>query len=275
MGTKLGDMLAKKASGASVQVSEAKPAQYLVVPIDRLEPDPKQPRKSAETDGAVEELAASIKSHGLLQPIIVSEEVGQGRYLIVAGERRFHAARIAGLKEVEVIVRTVAANNRLVTQLVENIHRQALRPVDEAEAYQQLLDDQGMTQRELAQRLGKSLASVNQALAILNLSAEVRADVQTSEHRVSKSVLLEAAKAAKAGRNDEAKAIVTAARAGEMTVKEARGAKTGKKKNGKKTGTREAVIRLETATVTIRFSKGQPSVEAQRSVLKSALATLK
>lgn len=275
MGTKLGDMLAKKASGASVKTSESKPAQYLIVPIDRLQPDPNQPRKAAENDGAVNELADSIKSHGLLQPIIVSEEIGQGKYVIVAGERRFHAAKIAGLKEVEVIVRTVAANNRLVTQLIENIHRQALRPMDEAEAYRKLMDDQGMTQRELAERLGKSLASINQTLRILDLPQEIKDDVQTSEHRVSKSVLLEAAKAAKNGKSGEAKAILDAARAGEMTVKEARGAKTGKKRSGKKSGSRETVIRLETATVTIRFSKGQPSVEAQRGALKAALATLK
>lgn len=272
MGTKLGDMLAKKASGSTVNDSSDKPDQYLVVPIEVVDLDPAQPRKSGEKDGDVNGLAASIKSDGVVQPITVSEDAVRGRYRIVLGERRYHAAKIAGLKEIPVIVRTVAENKRLVMQLVENIHRQALRPVDEASAYKQLMDDQGMTQRELAIRLGKSVAAVNQTLQVLELSEEILADVQTSEHPVSKSVLLEAAKAAKAGNDDEAKSIVDAARAGEMTVKKAR-AKAAPKKN--KSGKRVAVIRLESATVTIRFSKGHPSAEAQRETLKAALETLK
>ncbi|RLA86339.1 MAG: chromosome partitioning protein ParB [Deltaproteobacteria bacterium] len=139
--------------------------------IDRITPSPLQPRRAVDEKG-LEELASSIREKGLLQPLIVRSR-GEG-YEIVAGERRWRAALRAGLKKVPVIVREVSDREALEIALVENLQRQDLNPLEEAEAYRVLIEDFGYTQEEVAKRVGKDRSSVANALRLLKLPAEVK-----------------------------------------------------------------------------------------------------
>jgi ParB family transcriptional regulator, chromosome partitioning protein len=143
------------------------------LPIDRLRPNRLQPR-SLFDEQALEDLAASIRMQGIVQPLVVTPEV-DGGYSIVAGERRWRAARRAGLTEVPVVVReTVDDRQRLELALVENLQRSDLNPVEEAEAYQALQDSFGLSQDEVATRVGKARPTVANALRLLKLPEEVR-----------------------------------------------------------------------------------------------------
>jgi ParB family transcriptional regulator, chromosome partitioning protein len=141
--------------------------------ISAIRPNPKQPREYFDEE-TLDELARSITEVGILQPILVRPvDQEEGRYEIVAGERRFRAARMAGLDEVPAIIRHTQDSQLLTEALVENIHRADLNPIEEAAAYQQLLDDFGMTHEELAQRLGKSRSAISNALRLLALPEEL------------------------------------------------------------------------------------------------------
>lgn len=142
------------------------------LPLQKVEPNPDQPRKYFDAE-ELQSLADSISEHGLLQPLAV-RELGNGYYQIIAGERRWRAARLAGLSEVPVII--VEADDRTVMELalVENLQRQDLNPMEEAEGYQSLMQDHGLTQEEVASRVGKSRPAVANALRLLALPEEVR-----------------------------------------------------------------------------------------------------
>lgn len=145
------------------------------VPLSAVSPNPRQPRGVFDED-ELEGLAASIRDMGLLQPLVV-REVGEGRYELIAGERRLRASRIAGLTSVAAIVRSTDDADLLKEALVENIHRVQLNPLEEAAAYQQLLEDFGVTQEELARRLGRSRPSISNALRLLTLPPAVQRKV--------------------------------------------------------------------------------------------------
>lgn len=137
---------------------------------------PGQPRKEFD-DAALQELAESIERSGIIQPLVV--RAGEdGRYRLIAGERRFRAAGLAGLQEVPVVVRDVSDREAFTLALIENIQREDLNPIEEAEAYRHLTDDYGMTHEETAQRVGRSRAAVTNALRLLGLPPEVRALVR-------------------------------------------------------------------------------------------------
>lgn len=142
------------------------------LPLDRIDPNPRQPRDRFDEQGLVE-LAASIREVGLLQPVLVRPAV-DGRYELVAGERRLRAARLAGLTELPALVRRTADDRLLTEALVENLHRTNLDPLEEAAAYRQLLDDLGMTHDGLAARLGRSRSAISNALRLLGLPATVQ-----------------------------------------------------------------------------------------------------
>ena len=125
-------------------------------PLARIAPNPYQPRRRMD-DAVLEELAASIREHGVLQPVLVTETLDG--YQLVAGERRVRAARIAGLERIPALVRQLADRDQLEVALVENVQRADLDPIDEATAYRQLLDEFGLTQERVAERVGKSRAS--------------------------------------------------------------------------------------------------------------------
>jgi len=143
-----------------------------MLPIDRIAANPNQPRKSFSEE-SLQELADSVKSRGILQPILV-EQVEDGSYMIIAGERRYRAARRAGLAEVPVIVRSFTEEEKLEIALIENIQREDLNPIEEAQAYRTLMDRTGVSQDEMSSRLGKNRSTVANSLRLLKLPEEVQ-----------------------------------------------------------------------------------------------------
>jgi ParB family chromosome partitioning protein len=157
--------------------SEPSEAESLVeVPIDQIEVNPNQPRKVFDFT-ALDELAASIKSSGVIQPIIV-RRFG-GAYQLIAGERRWRAARQAGLDRIPAIVREATDAQSIELALVENLLREDLNPIEAAQAYQKLLAEFSWTQEELAQRIGKDRTSIANCLRLLRLPEEIQADLRS------------------------------------------------------------------------------------------------
>jgi ParB family chromosome partitioning protein len=140
--------------------------------VAAIQPNPMQPRTNLDAE-ALAELAASINEHGLIQPLIVSQ-VGPEQYQIIAGERRWQAARLAGLGTVPVIVKEATPQQALELALVENIQREDLNPLEEAAAFQQLVDEFGLTQEQVAGRVGKSRVAVTNTIRLLRLPADVK-----------------------------------------------------------------------------------------------------
>ena len=147
------------------------------LPLQKVEPNPRQPRRVFDEE-ELQALAVSIAEHGIVQPLAVRDE-GNGYYMIIAGERRWRAARLAGLDEVPVVV--LEADDRTVMELalVENLQRQDLNPMEEAEGYRVLMEDYGLTQEQTAERVGKSRPAVANALRLLALPDEVRELVES------------------------------------------------------------------------------------------------
>ncbi len=137
------------------------------IDIEKIKPNPNQPRKTFDPD-ALAELSSSIKQQGVLQPILV-EEIAEDVYVIVAGERRFRASKMAGLKTIPCIVRSFTDLQRMEVSLIENIQRENLNPVEEARAYSYLLTQAGIKQEELAQRVGKGRSTITNSVRLLNL----------------------------------------------------------------------------------------------------------
>jgi ParB family chromosome partitioning protein len=147
--------------------------------IDRLVPNPGQPRKNFD-ETELQELADSIKEHGVIMPIIAAD-TGGDNFTIIAGERRTRAARLAGLAEVPVIIRNYTDQKRMEISLIENIQRSDLNPIEEATAFKNLMDFSGISQEEVAARVGKNRSTVTNALRLLRLSAEVQKSLETGE----------------------------------------------------------------------------------------------
>jgi ParB family transcriptional regulator, chromosome partitioning protein len=144
------------------------------IPLARIRPNPYQPRRGT-ADKALEELADSIKEHGVLQPILVTEVLDG--YQLVAGERRFRAAQLAGLERIPAVVRNLADRSQLELALVENIQRADLNPMEEAHAYRQLVNEFGLTQDEIAKRVGRARATVANTLRLLDTDPAVQVAV--------------------------------------------------------------------------------------------------
>lgn len=154
-------------------------SENLYLPISQVECNDDQPRKHFD-ETALDELAESIREHGVLQPLTV-RRLSSGYYQIIAGERRWRAARLAGLTEVPAII--IEADDRKVTELalIENLQREDLDPIEEAEGYKKLMDSYNMTQDEVAARVGKSRPAVANALRLLGLCPEVRAMLEAGK----------------------------------------------------------------------------------------------
>src|SRR5213594_2422472 len=144
----------------------------LAVPIHEIVPNPEQPRRHFD-DEALGLLADSIRRHGLLQPLVVRRIAG--RYELIAGERRLRASIRAGLERIPVIVREARAEDRLELALIENVQRENLTPLEEAEAYRHLLNEYALTQEEIAERVGKSRPAITNTLRLLALPDAVKA----------------------------------------------------------------------------------------------------
>jgi ParB family chromosome partitioning protein len=147
-------------------------AYFEEVPVDSITPNPRQPRRTFDDD-ALDELAASITEVGLLQPVVV-RSLGGSRYELIMGERRLRASQRAGLDSIPAIVRATPDDDMLRDALMENLHRQQLDPLEEAAAYQQLLDDFGATHEQLAQKVGRSRPHISNTLRLLNLPPAVQ-----------------------------------------------------------------------------------------------------
>ena len=151
-------------------------AGVTTLPLREIEPDPDQPRKRFD-EAALAELAASIQENGLLQPIAVRPKPLGAGYLIIAGERRWRAARLAGLDEVPALIKDVTDEQAAALALIENLQREDLDPIEVAEGCRQLIEKYGLTQETAAKRLGKSRSAVTNSLRLLNLPDDVRAKV--------------------------------------------------------------------------------------------------
>jgi ParB family transcriptional regulator, chromosome partitioning protein len=174
-----GDAAAAKAADqaaagepAAAGLGEVAGARYEEVAVTAITPNPRQPRRTFDEE-SLDELAESIKQVGLLQPVVV-RAVGPGRYELVMGERRWRAAQRAGLAEIGAIVKQTQDDDLLRDALIENLHRQQLDPLEEAAAYQQLLDDFGATHEELARKIGRSRPHISNTLRLLNLPPAVQ-----------------------------------------------------------------------------------------------------
>jgi ParB family chromosome partitioning protein len=147
-------------------------ARFEEIPVETIAPNPRQPRTNFDQD-ALEELMASIKEVGVLQPVVV-RELAEGRYELIMGERRLRASQAIGRKTIPAIIRDTGDDQLLRDALLENIHRSDLNPLEEAAAYQQLLAEFGVTHEELAQRIGRSRPQISNTIRLLNLPAPVQ-----------------------------------------------------------------------------------------------------
>ncbi len=168
------DMTARPGTGPEPgdSLGEVFGAHYLEISVSAIVPNPRQPRRTFDED-ALDELAESIRQVGLLQPVVV-RTAGPGRYELVMGERRWRASQRAGLTEIGAIVKQTQDDDLLRDALIENLHRQELDPLEEAAAYQQLLDDFGTTHEQLAQKIGRSRPHITNTLRLLNLPPAVQ-----------------------------------------------------------------------------------------------------
>ncbi|PWU19889.1 MAG: chromosome partitioning protein ParB [Verrucomicrobia bacterium] len=264
MAVGLKDRLARQAAGDSQLDFDPvgrDEQRFAEIPLSLIDPDPNQPRKNL---GELSDLAFSIREHGVVQPIVV-EAVEGGRFRILTGERRFAACRGLGRETIPVLVRTAGEQSRLELQLVENLHRKDLHPVEEARAFKRLMDEFGLKQRDLARRLGKSLTAINQTLRILDIKPELLADVQTSE-QANKSVLLEIAKEEDPQRQKD---LWQEAKEGHLPVREAQ------KERGKGSTTRSrkatCTIKLTAGSVIVKFTSGESTQDRVREALAEAL----
>ncbi len=153
------------------------PSHTLLVSVDSIEPNPRQPRQSMPA-ASLDSLAKSVREHGIIQPLIVILRPGTGdagpRYQIIAGQRRWEAAKLARLKSVPVVVKHATPQQMLEMALIENLQREDLNPIEAARAYQMLMDEYGLTQEEVAQRVGYDRSTVANFVSLLRLPDEVQ-----------------------------------------------------------------------------------------------------
>ncbi len=166
---------------SGTEADETRPAGggEVRLPLEKLKANPNQPRRQFDEE-ALRELADSIREHGVIQPVIVEED-GDGTYLIVAGERRSRAARLAGLREIPAIIRNYSDERRLEVALIENVQRADLNPVEEAAAYRRLMELTGLSQEEVAGRVGKNRSTVANALRILKLPEDMLGSLEAGQ----------------------------------------------------------------------------------------------
>lgn len=160
-----------KGLGALLPTEESYEKEIKELKINEIEPNVDQPRKNFDSD-KLETLARSIKQHGVVQPIIVKKE--NNTYRIVAGERRWRAARLAGLKTIPVVIKDISSKEIMEVALIENLQREDLNAIEEAEAYERLLQEYEMTQEEISSIVGKSRSAVANSLRLLNLDEKVK-----------------------------------------------------------------------------------------------------
>lgn len=263
----LQDAIKEAAAGAKHDENlllDEKPKLFQL-PIESIDRDPSQPRGEI---GDISDMVSSIKQFGILQPVIV-ERIAGDRYQLIMGERRWTAAKKAGLKTIPAIVRTIDEHRKLEVQVIENLHRKAFHPVEEAQAYQRLIDEHGHRHEDLAKILGRSRTTITQTLRILSMPEDMLAEARKSELLTS-SVLLEIAKY-----DDptvQRKLLLKALR-GEVTVKSLREVKRDPNAT-QKPETSQTSIKVEGAVITIKFTNPKHSKDEVKAALQKALEEL-
>ncbi len=216
-----------KGMGALLPVVNEDRGSYFLCPIEEIKPNRAQPRKTFVNE-KLEELAASIREKGIIQPLVVCRK-GQ-HFELIAGERRWRAAQKAGLREVPVVIQDVSEDTALEMALIENIQREDLNAVEEAEAYRSLLEKFDFSQEELAKRVGKDRSTVANALRLLKLPEEIQRDIVTENLTMGHAralLALESAELLKEAREEILKKQLTV-RATEALVKRLKNAKPAK-----------------------------------------------
>lgn len=181
LGKSMGDLLGTPKANTTKHKNEEEVAEVLKnttqeIEIDLISPNKQQPRKMFNED-ALEELSESIKEHGIIEPLVVSKKTDSNKkeyYQIVAGERRWRAAKLAGIKKVPVVVKEYTDHQILEIALIENIQREDLNPIEEAQAYSSLIKELSLTQDQLAERVSKSRTAITNSMRLLKLSKKVQ-----------------------------------------------------------------------------------------------------
>jgi len=173
LGRGLGALIPEDHEHQTQETSQSISQGVVQIPVEQIHPNPQQPRTKLDPE-PLQELAASILEHGIIQPIIVKQDQGSDTYTLIAGERRWRAAQIAGLSMVPVIERSVSEQGLLELALIENLQRTDLTPLEMAEAYRHLAENFSLTHEEIAERVGKSRTSVTNTLRLLNLPDQVK-----------------------------------------------------------------------------------------------------
>jgi ParB family chromosome partitioning protein len=252
-----------KGMAALLPVVEEEGRKYFSCPIEEIRPNRNQPRKSFAND-KLEELAASIREKGIIQPLVVLRK--SDHYELIAGERRWRAAQKAGLREVPVVIQDVSEDTALEMALIENIQREDLNAVEEAEAYHALLERFSLSQEELAKRVGKDRSTVANSLRLLKLPAEIKRDV--AEDRLTmghaRALLpLDTPEQMKEARNTimQRKLTVRATEALVRNIKENRVVKPQKKPDPQQVDLIELLQRHFKTRIAIRQSTGGGKIE--------------
>ncbi|MBU1670477.1 MAG: ParB/RepB/Spo0J family partition protein [Actinobacteria bacterium] len=171
--------MAKKGLGKGLDVligsaASAEGSRLEEIPVAEIEPNPRQPRRTFD-EGSIEQMARSIEVFGVVQPVVVRPHGTE--YELIAGERRWRAAKAAGLEKIPAVIRHSTETDSLEMALIENLHRQDLNGIEEANAYQQLLDDFGITHEELSRKVGRSRTAITNSLRLLGLPARIQREV--------------------------------------------------------------------------------------------------
>jgi ParB family chromosome partitioning protein len=237
LGRGLGSLIPQKKNGPApapqtgalpVALPEDEPiARVVSASVRDIVPNPHQPRKEFHAE-ELEELASSIKKYGILQPLVVTEKPN-GMFELISGERRLRAAKAAGLERVPAIVRTAEEQEKLELALIENIQREDLTPIEEAWSYARLIDEFGLTQEEVAKRVGKSRPVVANTLRLLKLPDDMQKALSDGEISMSMARVLAGMENPK-----EQRAMFDRMRKGEFTVREAEQESRKRKSGGRK-----------------------------------------
>ncbi len=214
--------------------------QIINIPIDQLSGNPDQPRKNFDQN-SLKELAASIEEKGIIQPIIVEKDGGS--YKIIAGERRYRASKLAGLRDVPVIIKDFSENEKLEIALIENIQREDLNPIEEAIAYHDLMERGNLNQEEVASKVGKNRSTVANSLRLLKLPENIQTSLAKGEISSGHARAILSFDTA-AQMEDLHKRIITYG----LSVREAESLSsnnTGKKESGKNTSVEPATYSLK------------------------------
>lgn len=235
--------------------------------VEDIEPDPTQPRKLIDD---LEELKGSIRQHGILQPLVVSP-IDSNRYRLIAGERRFTAAKQLNLRTVPALVRTVQDHHRLEIQLVENLHRKGLDPFEEAGGYQRLAEEFSLVHEEIAKRIGKSRSYITQTLSLTRVPKEVQEKCQTSDIHISRDTLYLVAKQDSEEKMLEVLALATAGQPKEVQREAARKGAARQQSSARKKP-KVAFSTAQEATVIVQSQTDDLTKERTVAALEEALS---